>query len=78
MRPALLGLNALAGASGREQLRQQTMAEVVAQHAEGARRVAEAARHLGRRRRCQEVGPQGLILALARGRRLLEEATAIC
>ena len=47
MRAALLGLFARAGASGREELRQLTVAEVVAQHAEGARRVAEAARHLG-------------------------------
>ena len=77
MGPALLGLIALAGASGREEVRQLTVAEVVAQHAERARRVAEAARHLGRRRRCQEVGPQGLILALARGRRFARRSAGI-
>ena len=53
------------------------MAKGVAQHAEGARGIAEAPRHLGRRPSLEVEGAQGLVLALARGRWLDEETAGI-
>jgi hypothetical protein len=44
------------------------------EHAESAGRVAEAAGDLDGRHLLDEVGAQGLVLALARGRRRQEEA----
>jgi hypothetical protein len=75
---ALLGLLAGPGANSREELRQFPAAKGVAQHAECARRVAEALRRLCRRQFLHKEGAQGLILALARRRRLLEEAATVC
>jgi len=52
-------------------------AKGVAQHTECARRVAEALCRLRRRQFLHEEGAQSLILALARRRRLLEEAATV-
>src|SRR5262249_26781384 len=74
MRAALLGLLAPARPRGSEELRQVAVAKGVAQHPEGARRVAEAPRHFGRRQLIHVEGAQGLVLALPRRRGLGEEA----
>ena len=50
--------------------------ELVTQHAERGGCVAEPARDFCRGQSFQEVGPQGLVLPLARGCRFLEEAAA--
>jgi hypothetical protein len=47
MGAALLGVIAPARSSGGKELLQIAVAKGVAQHAEGAGRIAEAARHLG-------------------------------
>jgi hypothetical protein len=77
MGAALAGLFAPTDVSGCEEVRQLTVAKGVAQHAERPRRVAEASCRLGGRHFFQEVGPQGLILALARGCGLLEKALSL-
>lgn len=78
MGAALPGLFAPTGVPRCEEVRQLAVAKGVAQHAECPRRVAEASCRLGRLHFFQEVGPQSLILALARGCGLLEEALALC
>src|SRR6202162_6502942 len=70
---ALLGLLAGAGASGGEEFRQFAATKGVAQHAEGARRVAEAPGGLHRGHVLDEEGAQGLVLALAGGRPRFEK-----
>ncbi len=75
---ALLGLLAGPGASGCEEFRQFPAAKGVAQHAECARRVAEALCRLCRRQFLHEEGAQGLVLALAGRRRFREEAATFC
>src|SRR5208337_248465 len=74
---ALLGLLARPGASCCEEFWQLAAAKGVAQHTECARRVAEALCRLRRRQFLHEEGAQSLILALARRRRLLEEAATV-
>jgi hypothetical protein len=76
MSAALLGLLARAWMRGGEEFRQLPAAKGVTQHAEGAGRIAEATRDLGRGQPLDVEGAQSLVLALARGRRLREEATA--
>ncbi len=74
---ALLGLGAGPRPRAGEELR-ELAAKGVAQHAEGSGRIAEAACDLGRGQLFEEEGAQGLVLALARGGWLQEEAAAGC
>jgi hypothetical protein len=62
---------------GGEEFRQRFPAKGVAEHAKGARRVTEAARNLGGGQLFDEISAQGLVLALAWGGRLTEEAAAV-
>ena len=78
MGAALLGLLVPARSCGGEELRQIAAAKVVTQHAEGARRVAEPTCDLSRGEPLHVESAQSLVLALARGRGLGEETTAIC
>jgi hypothetical protein len=78
MGTALLGLLTRPGPRAGEEVRQIAAAKRVAEHAEGAGRVAEPARRLGRSQPFREEGAQGLVLALPRRRGLSEEAPAIC
>ena len=73
---ALLGLRPRSRSCGGEKLWQLTVAKGVAEHAKGTWFVAEPARRRGRRQALEEECSQSLVLALARGGRLLEEAAA--
>src|SRR6266550_449220 len=75
---AFPGLLAGTSAGNCEEFRQFPAAKGVAEHAKCARRVAEALCRLRRRQFLHEKGAQSLILALARRRRLLEEAPTVC
>src|SRR5215468_7846686 len=75
-RGTLLGLGDRARLPGAEELRQLVAAEGVAEHAKGARRVAEAFGGLCRGRTFNIEGAQCLVLALARRAWLAEEAAA--
>src|SRR5438445_4308466 len=77
MGAALLGLVAPAWTRGGEELRRVAAAKRMAEHAEGARRVAEPTRDLGRGQPVHVEGAQGLVLALARRRRPGKEASAM-
>jgi len=68
---------ARAGAGRDEEDNVGVMAEVVAQDLEGPRRVAEVASDLGRGALFDEVGAQGLVLALLRGGWCEEEAAGV-
>ena len=61
-----------------EEVRQLPSAEGMAEHPEGARRIAEATRRLSRGEPLHEVSPQGFVLALAWGRRLRKELPRVC
>jgi hypothetical protein len=73
---ALVGLSARPGLGGGEEGRQLIATKGVTEHAKGAGRVAEAASDLGRGELLDEIGAQGLVLALAWGGRFAEEAAA--
>src|ERR1017187_3273447 len=62
------------GVGGNEELRVRIAAKRVAEHAKGARAIAEVARHFMRRAALQEEGAQGLVHALARVGGFREEA----
>ena len=74
VRGGLLGLMARARTRGDEEGWVGVVPEVVAHDLEGAGRVAERAGHLGRGVVFDEVGAQGLVLALL-GRGRLEKET---
>src|SRR5215831_16720104 len=78
MGTALLGLLARSRMRGGEELRQLSATKSVTQYAECARGISETTRHLGRRLVFEVEGPQGLILTLARRRRLGEETPTCC
>jgi len=61
-----------------EEVRQLPSAEGMAEHPEGARRIAEATRRLSRGEPLHEVSPQGFVLALAWGCRLRKELLRVC
>ena len=75
---ALPGLPMWTWMRGREELRQLSATEGVAQHAKGPRRIAEAVGSFGGSRSLYEEGSQGLILALPWGCGLLEETASFC
>src|SRR5436190_926539 len=73
---ALSRLFARAWMRGGEEFRQFSAAKGVTQYPESSRRIAEAPRDLGRGLPLHVEGTQGLVLALAWGRRLSEETAA--
>ncbi len=75
---ALLGLRARARMRGGEEFRKVAVPEGMAQHAEGAGRIAETACDLGRGQLLQVKSAQGLVLALAHRLRHHKEAAAFC
>ena len=69
----------LGAGSGRcEEIRQVAVAEAVAEHPESTGGIAKRASDLGRWPAFEEIGPERLILTLARGGGLPEEAPAFC
>ena len=74
----LLGLGAGPGPGGEEEGGLGVMAEVVAKDAEGGRGVAESAGDLVRGAVIDEVGPEGLVLALPGQGGFEEESTWVC
>ncbi len=75
---ALLGLLTPARPADREEVWQLTVAEGIAQHPERARGVAEPTRRRVGPEAVDEISAQRLVLALTRGCRLGEKATARC
>ena len=66
------GRRARALARREKERARQILAKFMTEHAEAAGRIAKARRDVVRRQLVKEIGPQGLVLAVDRGRRFEE------